>query len=847
MHSAPLPVSMSVLLPSTSQASATNTAFARAAAPASAVTSPPSDNGVPTHPPSDPSSHPAPLSLTASAPFGNLHASSPPVSTTTHAVPPVTASPSTAPFAPLTSTSSSSSSQSATPTASSASSVSSEDESGSAVSNVSSVQSAALSAAAHADRQRAHVAESAYWLLLSHVQALSEQVVSASSEAVAQGLKDTLQRAKRGWKQIQAERRSARSNHRHTKERAVKQEQPQLATPSPTAARASQAAVKGQSTTAANGADGDTQQRPRLSTNEDLEEKRRKLEEDGSAVDDEAQEEEEEGSDEDESDEDEEGDDDEEEMESSSAAASLSHIAVAPHSSLLSTPPTATTSKASTTSASTFPPSTPLATAASGSASYQPSGEAVSDAQAPVVMSCSKFPIAVLNVPVQRQYTLTRKDSKRMKRADKEALVSVTVRIMGTPDRQHVYFVAKDVCQLICLRKGSVAKAIHDFSATEKARMPVLCQRSSGSGCTQVVTVLTMAGVRRLMSSSRQPTARGVLQWLAERVATIQANQGPSAAESSTGSQSTESSHTQHAASSGHQQPVIVAEPTKMQSPPQALQPQASSISGSSPYHQQHYSQGSVPVAADVPVSPQVGFAERRPSLSFPNQAQFQQHPNTQIPNSFPTFNSHSYLHPTALSLPSYAQLSSFTSHPSASPYAIASVAQPSPAQTQQQSAPLLPVPHSNMLPQWLGAVNAGQNGSAAGFAAGTHQQQLQANAGQGLFLAGSLSAGMYHGPSQPAAPQHSQQPATPNQTHFTQLLTMQHSPVQQQQLLYQRLVDQQHFGSSSLSLAHPTPLPLTASSHAHPSSTSNLFVSSAIAVALPYNIPSTSPGKQPL
>ena len=124
-------------------------------------------------------------------------------------------------------------------------------------------------------------------------------------------------------------------------------------------------------------------------------------------------------------------------------------------------------------------------------------------------MSCSKFPIAVLNVPVQRQYTMTRKDSKRMKQANKEALVNVTVRIMGTLDRLHVYFVARDVCQLICLRKGSVAKAIHDFSATEKARMPVLCQRSSGSGCTQVLTVLTKAGVQSgRRKSSEESTAR---------------------------------------------------------------------------------------------------------------------------------------------------------------------------------------------------------------------------------------------------------------------------------------------------------------------------------------------------
>ena len=170
------------------------------------------------------------------------------------------------------------------------------------------------------------------------------------------------------------------------------------------------------------------------------------------------------------------------------------------------------------------PPAPPhsLPVVLSSSSQSSPLSSSVYDSQAPVVMSCSKFPIAVLHVPVQRQYTMTRKDSKRIKREEKEALVNVSVRIMGTPDASFLYFVAKDVCQLICLRKGSVAKAIHDFNAAEKARMPVMCQRSSGSGCTQVLTVLTVAGVQRLMNASRQPIAKSVLQWIMEKIAEIQ-------------------------------------------------------------------------------------------------------------------------------------------------------------------------------------------------------------------------------------------------------------------------------------------------------------------------------------
>jgi hypothetical protein len=150
---------------------------------------------------------------------------------------------------------------------------------------------------------------------------------------------------------------------------------------------------------------------------------------------------------------------------------------------------------------------------------------APSDSQAPVVMSCSKHPIAVLHVPVQRQYTMTRKDSKRIKREEKEALVNVSVRIMGTLDGAYLYFVAKseaaaalprltadestqaahccaalcclccvrDICQLICLRKGSVAKAIHEFSPLKKARMPVLCQRSSRTQVRRELQVISAA------------------------------------------------------------------------------------------------------------------------------------------------------------------------------------------------------------------------------------------------------------------------------------------------------------------------------------------------------------------
>ena len=54
---------------------------------------------------------------------------------------------------------------------------------------------------------------------------------------------------------------------------------------------------------------------------------------------------------------------------------------------------------------------------------------------------------------------------------DKERLVPVHVRIMGTPARDNaLYFVAKDVCLLIHTRKGNVAKSIGQFKEDEKGQ-----------------------------------------------------------------------------------------------------------------------------------------------------------------------------------------------------------------------------------------------------------------------------------------------------------------------------------------------------------------------------------------
>ena len=164
------------------------------------------------------------------------------------------------------------------------------------------------------------------------------------------------------------------------------------------------------------------------------------------------------------------------------------------------------------------PATTPTAAASGGATPSSPS----------LLQHVSKSPLRVLYVKVQQQYTVTRRQAKRMTSEEREKLVPVPVRIMGTVPLAGggmkadpyacLYLVARDVCQLIHLRQGSVSKVIHDFLPSERSRIPILCQRSTGAGCTQVLTVLTMDGVRRLLNNSQSPLAPHVLKWISEQV-----------------------------------------------------------------------------------------------------------------------------------------------------------------------------------------------------------------------------------------------------------------------------------------------------------------------------------------
>jgi len=130
------------------------------------------------------------------------------------------------------------------------------------------------------------------------------------------------------------------------------------------------------------------------------------------------------------------------------------------------------------------------------------------------IYSVDKRPLKILTVSVEQQFLVSKKESSSMSSEQKLKLITVSVRIMGTPQIENLFFVAKDLCLLIHIRKGNVAKSIGQFDDTQKARMPVLCERSNGVVSTHVLTVLTLSGAIRLLSTSHSKHAQGVMNWL---------------------------------------------------------------------------------------------------------------------------------------------------------------------------------------------------------------------------------------------------------------------------------------------------------------------------------------------
>ena len=155
----------------------------------------------------------------------------------------------------------------------------------------------------------------------------------------------------------------------------------------------------------------------------------------------------------------------------------------------------------------------------------------------PLVSHLPKVPLQTLYLQVQKQYTVSKKEMEARKYTtmEREELVSVPVRIMGSARGGGVYFVAKDVCLLVYIRKGNVAKSIGQFLPHEKARLPVLCPRSNGTSSTHVLTALSVAGLRRLLKGSKSPLAGEVLKFLLGHVKAMTASLAKAGAGASAG------------------------------------------------------------------------------------------------------------------------------------------------------------------------------------------------------------------------------------------------------------------------------------------------------------------------
>ena len=122
-------------------------------------------------------------------------------------------------------------------------------------------------------------------------------------------------------------------------------------------------------------------------------------------------------------------------------------------------------------------------------------------------------PFLITPIHLERLYVTSRKAAEAMGDEEKAELATITVRWMGKPTADELFLVATDVCALINIRKSNTAKTVAQFADGEKVSMPVHCSSGKGSS-THILTVLTLAGVRRLLTTSRSVLATSLLDYL---------------------------------------------------------------------------------------------------------------------------------------------------------------------------------------------------------------------------------------------------------------------------------------------------------------------------------------------
>jgi hypothetical protein len=134
------------------------------------------------------------------------------------------------------------------------------------------------------------------------------------------------------------------------------------------------------------------------------------------------------------------------------------------------------------------------------------------------LVGLSKVPYQLLQVPLPWQHAVSRNESKLLTTAQKGLLVQRPVRVMLTasppcgPDSEgrlllqaaNVHFVAKDIAQLLHIHEANVARRISPFQPHERARMPISCMQSNGTKATLMLSVLSVAGMTRLLTDSKK-------------------------------------------------------------------------------------------------------------------------------------------------------------------------------------------------------------------------------------------------------------------------------------------------------------------------------------------------------
>jgi hypothetical protein len=98
-----------------------------------------------------------------------------------------------------------------------------------------------------------------------------------------------------------------------------------------------------------------------------------------------------------------------------------------------------------------------------------------------------------------------------------ELFLSLPLRVMGSvASSKELYVVATDLCQLINIRKSNTAKTVCQFNENEKVSMPIVCHSSNGNTSIRLFTCLTMAGICRLLQSSRSAFAVPLWGWISK-------------------------------------------------------------------------------------------------------------------------------------------------------------------------------------------------------------------------------------------------------------------------------------------------------------------------------------------